>query len=187
MNEKKVGEIFEFEGVKLVCSLGEVCTNCYFNGVSGCTSIAGNCGPKSRIDGNSVVFIKVNNITMKDFNLDEAKKGAEIVTISGQNVRLICFDCRKENGYNIVGLIEDARTKMEYLCYFNDKGEPYDCAFEGCELKIKTNVVEKWTNVYRCPDDSFYTSKMFDNKEDAINLISDDNDYVDTVKISFEI
>ena len=186
MNEKKVGEIFEFEGVKLVCSLGEVCTNCYFNGMSGCTLVAGNCGPKSRSDGNSVVFIKVNNMRTKDFNLNEAKKGAEIVTVSGLNVRLICFDRRKDNGYNIVGLIEDACTKDEFLCYFNEKGEPYDCAFEYCELKIKTKMIEKWCNVYRDSDDSFYTSKMFDNKQDAINFVSADN-YVDTVKISFEI
>lgn len=186
MNEKKIGEVFEFEGVKLICSLGEVCTNCYFNSMSACTSIAGNCGPKSRDDGKSVVFIKVNDMRTKDFDLNEAKKGAEIVTVSGQNVRLICFDRRNDNGYNIVGLIEDVRTKDEFICYFNDKGEPYDCAFECCELKIKTKIVEKWCNVYRDSYDSFYTSKMFDNKQDAINFVSDDN-YVDTVKISFEI
>lgn len=186
MNEKKIGEVFEFEGVKLICSLGEVCTNCYFNGKSGCNHVAGSCGPKSRSDGNSVVFIKVNNMRTKNFDLNEAKKGAEIVTVSGQNVRLICFNRRNDNGYNIVGLIEDVRTKDEFICYFNDKGEPYDCAFECCELKIKTKMVEKWVNVYRCSDDSFIASKLFDNKEDAIKCVAG-NDYIDTVKISFEM
>ena len=68
----------------------------------------------------------------------------------------------------------------------NSGTHSYSCTFEGCELKIKTKMVEKWVNVYRCSDDSFIASKLFDNKEDAIKCVAG-NDYIDTVKISFEM
>lgn len=58
MEEKKVNEVFEFEGTTLqVVETEEMnCKNCYFNYHKKCNI---NCLPSERIDKKNVVFIKV--------------------------------------------------------------------------------------------------------------------------------
>lgn len=57
MEEKKVNEVFEFEGTTLqVVETEEMnCKNCYFNYRKKCNI---NCLPSERIDEKNVIFVK---------------------------------------------------------------------------------------------------------------------------------
>ena len=63
--ERPIGDIFEFEGVKLkvVKSMDSACFGCYFNTTRGCKHQnmkgLGACDKKDRSDSNYVKFIKV--------------------------------------------------------------------------------------------------------------------------------
>ena len=62
--ERKIGEIFDYEGVKLEVVESGSCKGCYFfKGVINCEGsidfIEGYCGPFNRQDRKSVIFKKV--------------------------------------------------------------------------------------------------------------------------------
>ena len=61
--ERKIGEIFEYNGTKLEVVEGRPCDGCVFSGRSHCFDlkaiILGYCGGTLRSDGKCVIFKKV--------------------------------------------------------------------------------------------------------------------------------
>lgn len=60
---------------------------------------------------------------MREFNLEEAKAGAEVCTREGRNARIICFDV-KGDCFKIVALIEyecDIIIESPWLFYENGR------------------------------------------------------------------
>lgn len=66
--ERKIGEIFEFEGktYEVIESLRNICDNCAFSGECDATETVGSCSCTSRLDGKNVIFkeIKDNQLTI---------------------------------------------------------------------------------------------------------------------------
>lgn len=57
---------------------------------------------------------------MRQFNLKEAQEGAEVCTRNGRDVRILCYDCKKD-GFPIVALVRDF-PGAEEVCSYTDKG-----------------------------------------------------------------
>lgn len=61
MPERKVGEIFEFQGMKLKCELSpkNKCNHCRLKDIDCLGDVVGPCTPRSRNDQQYVYFIEV--------------------------------------------------------------------------------------------------------------------------------
>lgn len=61
MPERKVGEIFEFQGMKLKCELSSdiKCDRCRLKDIDCLGDAVGPCTPRSRHDQQPVIFIEV--------------------------------------------------------------------------------------------------------------------------------
>lgn len=78
--ERKVGEIFIYNGKTYQVVKSIVCAHCAFSSDLCCfISAAGNCMPSNRSDKTSVIFKEVNNMEIKNNQLTiEIPKGMEI-------------------------------------------------------------------------------------------------------------
>ena len=120
----------------------------------------------------------LNKQRMKPFNLEAAKAGRPVCTRNGRKARIICFDRRDDNNYNIVALIED-KNREEVRSYYND-GKYLSCDEEApLDLMMLPEKKEGWVNVYN-------DSIIYDTKEEALNGRSEFRGYIDTVKVSWE-
>lgn len=113
---------------------------------------------------------------LKTFNLDEAKDGKPVCTRDGRNVRIICFDCKVES-FPIVALVSRSFGKEEIISYdeagYSSTREPDDRLFMLPEKKIG------WINVYN--------KSIYNSEEDAREGITDDSDYIGTIKVEWEV
>lgn len=73
---------------------------------------------------------------MKEFNLEAAKAGAEVMTKSGLSVRIVCWD-RKGSSYSNVGLIYDCDDHVEFAELYNNEGKSINCTNKGWDLVMK--------------------------------------------------
>ncbi len=64
---------------------------------------------------------------MKEFNINEAKAGAKVVTRNGRKVRIICFD-RKSGKLpgKIIALVSGYSNKFEQIVQYDLDGRQVD-------------------------------------------------------------
>lgn len=114
-------------------------------------------------------------LNLKPFDLQKAKEGKPVCTREGRNVRIICFDCKIES-FPIVALVSGAFGREEIISYdeagYSSTREPDDRLFMLPEKKIG------WINVYN--------KLIYNSEEDARDGITDDLDYVGTIKVEWE-
>lgn len=116
---------------------------------------------------------------LKPFNLKEAKTGKSVCTRDGKKVRIICFDV-KESIHPIVALIKDG--ERERLCLYMLNGRRYENEEWEDDLMMLPEKKEGWINVYK---GGLLDTKSYPTKKEAFDKASL-NDYVDTVKITWE-
>ena len=126
---------------------------------------------------------------MKPFNIELAKQGNPVCTRDGRMARIICFD-RKfyHDGYNylIVAMVNDNDNELIHaytqdgLLVGNKKGD--------LDLMMLPEKKEEWLNVYHGLKKSEYVCSdiVFNTKEKAIQYTQNEEDYITTVKISWE-
>lgn len=123
---------------------------------------------------------------MKKFNLELAKKGYEVCTMDGRNARIISFDRKNVNGYNVVALIGD--NDHEIIRTYTKEG--YNDALFGREsnldLVMKPIKHEGWVNLYN--EDGFTNTgiSVHPTKESAILSRDEGREYITTIKIEWE-
>lgn len=81
--ERKLGEVFTYNGKTyqvVEVEIAEECKGCVFEFSSCCTSFLGDCSPKYRTDGTSVIYKEINdNMEIKNNQLTiDIPKGMEI-------------------------------------------------------------------------------------------------------------
>jgi len=124
---------------------------------------------------------------MKQFNLEEAKKGHKVCTRAGLPARIICFDACNET-FPIVALISSFSSVDEEIpASYTAEGEFYSYRDSDFDLVLATEKNEGWINLYRGSDGITVPGCLIhQNKEKAIkNSISSKN-RVDTIKIEWE-
>lgn len=117
--ERKVGEVFEYNGVKLkVIKEIKICKDCYFNSIPKCGNfiqIRGECQSASRSDG-GVIFVKVGYMEERTIKLS-LEKAKEYYEAGGElrNIALQAF--RKDE------IVERVlpKTWEEYLAMQDDE------------------------------------------------------------------
>ena len=228
--ERKIGEIFEYNGEWYQCLENSSCRcgYCDFDELGDCDIIA--CTSGERKDGKEVHFKKLEKVgesymnnekivqkykiyydpliakdgvvgryvpglvdivikqkedmeekklNLKPFDLKAAKAGKPVCTRGGKKARIICFD-RKfyHDGYNypIVAMVNDNDNELVHaytqdgLLIGNMEGE--------LDLMMLPEKKEGWVNLYK--------SSAHPTKEEAMKYRNKCNDYIDTIKISWE-
>lgn len=123
---------------------------------------------------------------MKKFNLELAKKGYEVCTRDGRNARIISFDRKNVNGYNIVALIDD--NYNELIRTYTKKGY-HDASIESesdLDLVMKPMKHEGWINIYNGDGSKNTGEGIYPSKESAILHRNELADYITTIKIEWE-
>ena len=123
----------------------------------------------------------------KPFNLEEAKQGKPICTREGKPARIICFD-RKEKTYPIIALIDKGPFEVVYT-YTNEGMYNYE-GLSDFDLLMAPTKRKGWINIYRKDLKNNVTDRgggyIFSTKEQALNTIMSDQNYVATTEIEWE-
>lgn len=86
---------------------------------------------------------------MKSFDLEAAKRGAEVCFADGTPVRLICFDRFSEiDDRSIVGLYRRPNEKRDIIISFDRMGQPYGHEDSSRQLFMKPRKTGGWINIY---------------------------------------
>lgn len=120
---------------------------------------------------------------MKPFDLEAAKRGEKVITRSGKQARIICFDANldTEEAYKLVALVQHLATKTEILRTFTVKGElnsnkesDYDLFMEPETVTLHV-VTWLFRNVrikeeFESADEANYRAKCLRGGEDVANV-----------------
>ena len=121
---------------------------------------------------------------MKDFDLEEAKKGKPVCTMDGHKVRIICFDGKTIFGNSIVALITDESGYEEVLTYHPNGRFYSDGTDSNLDLMMAEEKKDGWVNLYRCHN-VILPSKVYETENKAMEDIRGEN-YISTIKIKWE-
>lgn len=132
---------------------------------------------------------------LKPFNLEAARSGKPVCTRDGHKARIICFDRIDSTGCNlpIVALIQ--REETEVLRLYRDDGKRNVKVDLALDLMMLPEKKEGWVNVYDADTTfRFVEGMVYNTKDEAIQRAKEEvtngqrekNEYVDTVKISWE-
>lgn len=136
------------------------------------------CSQSERIDGKSVIFIKVKDMEtkkFKPFDLEAAKAGEPVCTRDGREARIICFD--RIGNLPIIALVKNREGETVYYYYNNGRDNKEDVE-KDYDLLMKPIIKTGWINIHK-------KNGLYKTEEDAINNRPND-DFV-AVKVEFEI
>lgn len=114
-------------------------------------------------------------LNLKPFDLQKAREGKPVCTRGGRKARIICFDAKLTKTSNIVTLVEKEDGE-EMIIFHHDDGH---CNI-GMDYDLMMLPEKKigWINVYN--------RWIYNSEEDAREGITDDSDYVGTIKVEWE-
>lgn len=92
-------------------------------------------------------LIRVEELNLKPFNMEEAKKGKKVIDAEGHEVRILCFDKSGDN-YPVVALIKDG-SGFECLKQFTKKGMYVTTGETVMDLKMLPVDKQGWVSLYR--------------------------------------
>lgn len=124
---------------------------------------------------------------LKPFDLEAAKSGKPVCTRSGKPVRIICFDVKGAK-HPIIALVKE--DGCERVCSYIPDGSRFEDEKEWSDdLMMIPEKKEGWVNVYKGDNGiSKYNCDdiVFNTKEEATQYAQNDDNYITTVKISWE-
>lgn len=125
---------------------------------------------------------------MKQFNLQEYLEHPErkVVTRDGRDVRIICTDRKGAFDKPIVALVYDKEEEWEECPTYGTDGKCNSTRESCLDLFFAPTKHEGWINVYSNDGDYYTSCGVYDTKEDAEMMKSDDEDYLTTIKIEWE-
>ena len=112
---------------------------------------------------------------LKPFSLEAAKAGKPICTRDRRKARIICFDLKNGN-HPIVAAVEC--EEYEVILYYTIKGEISENIKSENDLMMLPEKKEGWVNLYK--------SSAHSTKEEAMKYRNKCDDYIDTIKVSWE-
>lgn len=115
-------------------------------------------------------------LNLKPFDLQKAREGKPVCTRDGRKARIICFN-KKEKDFPIVALIEGP-DGQEYAGSRTKDGRIAVKGESNGDLMMLPEKKVGWINVYN--------KLIYNSEEDARDGITDDPDYVGTIKVEWE-
>ena len=129
---------------------------------------------------------------LKEFDLEAAKSGKPVCTRDGRKARLICFD--KKGAYPIVALVNDYNEE-EYIKNYDEFGKKFIGGETSDDLMMLPEKKEGWINIYDADTTFRYVDgRVYETKDEAVQKAKEEiakelrgkNEYVDTIKITWE-
>ena len=101
---------------------------------------------------------------LRPFDLEAAKAGAPVVTRDGHPARILCTDCRDENGYTVIAAImhRGEESVERYSVY----GEWYRGKENDLDLLMASTKRKGWVNIYRGMN-GFESGSVYGTEEEA--------------------
>lgn len=125
--ERKIGEVFTYNGKTyqvVEVEIAEECKGCAFEFSSCCVSFLGDCSPKHRTDGTSVIYKEINN------NMEIKNNQLTIDIPKGMEIDL-------ENSNLAKGIVKFKKHDITY----NDVLQACPTNFGG--LRVRTHCIDK--------------------------------------------
>lgn len=124
---------------------------------------------------------------MKEFNLEEAKKGKPVCTRDGRKARIICFDFKRPE-FPIVAAIEYNGYGEQLFTYKLDGRCSED--IDEDDLMMATTKHEGWINIYKThyfgsEKHRYEGNIIYDTREEAEKVLYRPS-YITTTKIEWE-
>lgn len=121
---------------------------------------------------------------LKPFDLQAAKSGKPVCTRSGKPVRIICFDVKGAK-HPIIALVKE--DGYERVCSYIPDGRRFEEEKEWSDdLMMIPEKKEGCVNVYKEIEGEYYMDKIIHKTEKfALDVACPDN-YIGTVKITWE-
>ena len=85
----------------------------------------------------------------KPFDLEAAKAGAKVVTEDGCPVRILCFDMKNPNGFELVGLVTTDRGIEQAFTWNKDGRVGCFMSDYAKDLRMAPEKREGWVVVYK--------------------------------------
>ena len=136
--ERKIGEIFEYNGEWYQCILDTTddnCNNCYFQ--KSCGNISGDCSSTARSDGKSVAFKKLEKVGELYEHYGKFYQCYKLPMET--EIRLLPNNCYPIGKDNLVEIeIKQTKEDME-----EKKIQHYDCFFDKKKSNLKPFDIQK--------------------------------------------
>ena len=141
---------------------------------------------------------------MKPFNLKTYLENPtrKIVTRDGYPVRIICTDAnvlykdftKNSNEYNLYSIValvkkhlKDCNKDRDVVLSYTNDGLACTGKISGDDLFFETVKVSGWVNIYTSKIfGETTTGSIYKTKEEALNLIDERDNYLDTIFIEWE-
>ena len=140
--------------------------------------------------------MKEKKLNLKPFDLEAAKAGMTVCTRDGRKARIICFDRINGDYYKIVACVTAFDGDFEEVLFYGIDGYIVDSQNPKDEdLMMLPGKKEGWVNVYDADTTfRFVEGMVYNTKDEAIQRAKEEvtngqrekNEYVDTIKISWE-
>ena len=131
---------------------------------------------------------KSNCEKLLPFDLEAAKAGKPVCTRDGRKARIICFDAKRKNGKRIIALIPSKDfIGFEDLIDYPDNGNYGGGHENDGDLMMLPEKHEGWVNLWKYDKRVVHSDgNIYSSKEEAIVDSNKDDNYIATVKISWE-
>ena len=124
---------------------------------------------------------------LKPFNLEAAKSGKPVCTRDGRKARIICFDRKDIKPIVALVTIVNGTSVTEKAFYYFEEGHHLSKNYNDInDLMMLPEKKEGWVNVYKETTGEYYLDKIIHKTEKFASDVSCPDNYIGTVKISWE-
>lgn len=198
--ERKIGEVFTYNGKTyqvVEVETAEECKGCAFESSSCCTSLLGDCSPKYRTDGTSVIYKEIKGMEIKNNQLTiDIPEGMEIdlensdlakgvirfkqITITYENVEdalKLDINCKSIIvNENKASKLVNLSKLMNIAKYYNGEWKPdWSNTKNNKYIIIYNNNNNTYEIDYNCSYTYTYNNIYFKSRKDAQAVIDNPN------------
>lgn len=107
-----------------------------------------------------------NNEDNRLFDINKAKEGCDVKTVSGDKVRIICWDA-KDTSYPIIALVTDKDTGTEVVHRYSTNGKTnMDC--NNMDLVTVPTFYKAWITLHKDSCGCLHVGDIYPTKNEAI-------------------
>lgn len=131
---------------------------------------------------------KVQGISVKSFDFEQAKSGKPVCTRDGHDARILCFDFNNEP-YHIVAAVSYGEGK-EDLAVFTHNGRRFDDNIEDDgDLVMKGEKKRGYVALFKssiCSDSMANASDVYESLEKLRSSVEDDGECLGIIEVEWE-
>ena len=121
---------------------------------------------------------------LKPFDIQKAREGKPVCTRDGRKARIICFDRKSETPITV--LVTEINGIEAVYSYPNNGIWDSPERTNGCDLMMLPEKKEMWINIYKGTTGPVPGVCLYDSEEEAKDAVKGDENYIATVKVSYE-